>query len=52
MQQRIGPDRELPNERPVVGSYEQEAGGCTGSKESHGNNASGALIPMGESYAD
>jgi hypothetical protein len=48
--QRIGADREL--ERPVVSAYEQEAGGCTGRKESHRDDRSGPLMLMRKRYCD
>jgi hypothetical protein len=52
LQQRIRPDPELPNERPVVSAYEHEAGGCTGRKESHRDDRSGPLIYVRKCYCD
>src|SRR5262245_58392258 len=52
LQQRTWRDRELSNERPVISTDEQEAGGCTGGEESHGDERSGPLISVGKSYRD
>src|SRR5215472_294513 len=52
LQQRVGPNQELSNERPVISADEQVPGGCAGGKESHGDERSGPLIPMGKSYGD
>ena len=52
LQQRIGVDRDLSNERPVISADEEKAGGCTGGEESHGDERSGPLISVGKSDGD
>src|SRR5262249_42989166 len=52
LQQRTGRDRVLSNERPVIRTDKQEAGGCTGGEESHGDERSGPLFSVGQSYRD
>src|SRR5262249_23539996 len=52
VQQRSWWDRELSNERPVIGADQQEAGGCTRGEESHGDEPSGTLVSVGKSYRD
>jgi hypothetical protein len=52
LQQRIGTDRGLPNERSVIRADEQKAGGCTGGKEPHSAEGCGPHISVGKSYRD
>src|SRR5262249_18735760 len=52
IQQGVGPDRELSSERPVIRGDEQVTSGCAGSKESHGDERGGPLIPVRKSYGD
>src|SRR5262245_10699536 len=51
LQQGTWGDRELSNERPVISTDQQEARGCTGGEESHGDERSDPLISVERAIA-